>query len=448
MASVSEQFLANLSWKSWAQAKDLQKRILFMLGVLIVYRFGTYIPLPGINATAMQALAQQYGGKGILAMFNMVSGGALERMSVFVLNLMPYISASIIVQLMSAISPHFMALKKEGDSGKRKLAQYTRYGTVALASFQALAMSSALMLQPNVVFDPGLFFHLSTLVTIVGATLFLMWLGEQITNRGIGNGSSMIIYAGIMANLPRSIFKTLELGRTGGVSSSQMLLTVGFAVAIIAFIVFMERAYRKVIVQYPKRQVGQRVYAGEQAYMPFKLNASGVLSPIFAATLLGFFKLLANWPFLKNVPVVSGLFSVLFSDQTPIGLLVQIMLIVFFAFFYTTIVFNPDETAENLRKNGAFIPGYRPGTMTRDYFIYLLNRLTVIGAGYIAFVVVMPELMNIVFGLNFPFQGTSFLISVSVSLELISQVHSYIISHQYKSLLRRSEPLKGANQNL
>lgn len=443
MASVAEQFLSNLSWKSWTQAKDLHKRIMFMLGVLVVYRFGTYVPLPGVNPEAMKALAQEYGGKGILAMFNMVSGGALERMSVFVLNLMPYISASIIVQLMSSISPHFMALKKEGDSGKRKLTQYTRYGTVALASFQALGMSSALMTQPNVVFEPGIFFHLTTLVTIVGATLFLMWLGEQITNRGIGNGSSMIIYAGIMANLPKSIFRTLEMGRTGGVSSMQMILTVVFAVFIIAFIVFMERAYRKVIVQYPKRQVGQRIYAGEQTYMPFKLNASGVLSPIFAATLLGFFKLLGNWPILKSIPVVSTVFATLFSDQGPIGLCVQISLIVFFAFFYTTIVFNPDETAENLRKNGAFIPGYRPGIMTRDYFIYLLNRLTVIGAAYIAFVVVMPDLMNIIFKLNFPFQGTSFLISVSVSLELISQVHSYIISHQYRSLLRRQEPVKG-----
>jgi len=443
MASVAEQFLSNLSWSSWAKAKDLHKRILFMLGVLIVYRFGTYVPLPGINPEAMKALAQEYGGKGILAMFNMVSGGALERMSIFVLNLMPYISASIIVQLMSAISPYLMALKKEGESGKRKLTQYTRYGTVALASFQALGMSSALMTQPNVVFDPGIFFHLTTLVTIVGATLFLMWLGEQITNRGIGNGSSMIIYAGIMANLPKSIFRTLELGRTGGISSYQMGLTFLFAVGIIAFIVFMERAYRKVIVQYPKRQVGQRIYAGEQTYMPFKLNASGVLSPIFAATLLGFFKLLGNWPFIKSIPVVNTVFATMFSDQGPISLCVQVLLIVFFAFFYTTIVFNPEETAENLRKNGAFIPGYRPGEKTKEYFIYLLNRLTVLGAAYIAFVVIMPDLMNIVFKLNFPFQGTSFLISVSVSLELISQIHSYIISHQYRSLLRRQEPVKG-----
>jgi preprotein translocase subunit SecY len=276
-------------------------------------------------------------------------------------------------------------------------------------------MSSALMLQPNVVFDPGFFFHLTTLVTIVGSTLFLMWLGEQITNRGVGNGSSMIIYAGIMANLPKSIFRTLELGRTGGVSAFQMLLTAVFAVGIIAFIVFMERAYRKVIVQYPKRQVGQRIYAGE----------------------------LSNWPFLKSVPVISPILGFLFSDQVTVGLCVQITLIMFFAFFYTTIVFNPDETAESLRKNGAFIPGYRPGIMTRNYFIYLLNRLTVIGAAYIAFVVVMPDLMNIFFDLNFPFQGTSFLISVSVSLELISQVHSYIISHQYGSVLRQNQHAKG-----
>jgi preprotein translocase subunit SecY len=437
VASVSEQLLANLSWRSWTQAKDLHKRILFTLGIFIIYRIGTYIPLPGINAVAMQALAEKYQ-HGFLAMFNMVSGGALSRMSIFALNLMPYISSSIIVQLMTAIFPYFIALKKEGESGKRRLSQYTRYGTVGLASLQAAGISSALMAQSGLVLDPGIFFYFSTIITIVGATLFLMWLGEQITARGLGNGSSMIIYAGIMANLPGAILKALESSRTGIVSTAELFATVIGGLLIIAFIVFMERAYRKVVVQYPKRQVGRHIYGGEQTYMPLKLNSTGVLPPIFAVALLGFFRMLGSWPLLNYVPVVRDTLDILFSDRGVIGILVQIFLIIFFAFFYTTVVFNPEETAENLRKNGAFIPGYRPGVMTANYLIYLLNRLTTIGAVYIAFVVVLPTVLNRIFNLDFTFQGTSLLISVSVSLEIISQVHSYIISHQYGNLLKKS----------
>lgn len=436
-SSVAEQLVATLSWKAWAQAKDLHKRIFFMLGVLIIYRLGTYIPLPGIDPLAMKAVAEEYGGQGILGMFNMVSGGALERMGIFALNLMPYISASIIVQLMTAIFPYFVALKKEGESGKRKLSQYTRYGTVGLASFQSMSLAALLMSKPGIVYDPGGFFYISTLVTVVGATLFLMWLGEQITARGIGNGSSMIIYAGIMANLPISVGRALMTSRAEGVSSLQVLAVVVGASLIIGFIVFMEKAYRKIVVQYPKRQVGRHVYGGEQTYMPLKLNATGVLPPIFAAALLGFFKMLGSWPLLQKIPVLNGILSTFFADYGPISLLVQVVLIVFFSFFYTTIVFNPEETAENLRKSGAFIPGYRPGVMTANYFTYLLDRLTVVGSVYIAFVVVLPAMANYLFSLRFPFQGTSFLISVSVSLELISQVHSYIISHQYGALLRR-----------
>jgi preprotein translocase subunit SecY len=435
--SVAEQFLANLSWKSWSQAKDLHKRIFFTLGILIVYRLGTYVPLPGVNPEAMRALAKEYGGQGLLNMFNLVSGGALERMSVFALNLMPYISSSIIVQLLTALLPYFMALKKEGESGKRKLNQYTRYGTVGLASFQAVVLASVLMSRPGVVYEPGSFFYVTTIVTIVGATLFLMWLGEQITARGIGNGSSMIIYAGIMANLPGAIAQTLEMGRMGNITPAQMIFTGAAIVAIIAFIVFMERAYRKVTVQYPRRQMGQQVYGAEQTYMPLKLNTTGVLPPIFAATILGFFDTLMNWPLLKKVPFLGDILGFALGRQGLGILFVQATLIIFFSFFYTTIVFNPEETAESLRKNGAFIPGYRPGAMTAGYFVYLLNRLTVLGSGYIAFIVILPALVNWGLGLNFPFQGTSFLISVSVSLELISQVHSYIISHQYGDLLRK-----------
>lgn len=436
MASVSEQLLENLSWKSWSQATDLHKRILFTLGIFIVYRLGTYIPLPGVNPEILKVLANKYN-QGFLGMFNIVSGGALERMTIFVLNLMPYITSSIIVQLMTSIYPHFMALKKEGDSGRRKLTQYTRYGTVGLASFQGIGIASLLISSPGLVLDPGIFFYLSTIITIVGATLFLMWLGEQITARGLGNGSSMIIYAGIIANMPIAIIRTVELGRTGGNSLMEMLIIFGGAIAIIGFIVFMERAYRKVTVQYPRRQVGKQTYGAEQTFMPIKLNSTGVLSPIFAMALLGFFRMMGNWPLVAHIPIVRDVFAVFSFDNGIISILVQVALIVFFAFFYTTIVFNPEETTENLRKSGAFIPGYRPGVMTANYLTSLLHRLTVVGSAYIAFVVVLPALLNRLFYLNFPFQGTSFLIAVSVSLEIISQVHSYIISHQYGALLKR-----------
>ncbi len=442
MASMTEQFLAHLSWKSWSQAKDLHKRILFTLGVLIVYRLGCYIPIPGVNPEAMKMLAKEYSGQGILSMFNMISGNSLERMAIFALNLMPYISASIIVQLLTAIVPYFMALKKEGESGKRKLSQYTRYGTVAIASMQGIGLASALMLRPGIVYQPGIFFSFSLVVTVLGATLFLMWLGEQITARGVGNGSSMIIYAGILSSLPRSILEALEMSRTGGVASSDVLLAALAVVAVVFFVVFMERSYRKIPVNYPKRQVGHQIVGGQQTYMPLKLNITGVLPPIFASAILGFLDMFSRMPFWTHVPVISSLMGSAGSGKGYTLLTVQVFLIVFFAFFYTTIVFNPEETAENLRKSGAFIPGYRPGAMTANYFVYLLNRLTVIGSFYIALVVVLPSLANIMFGLNFPFQGTSFLISVSVSLELISQVHSYIISHQYGHLMR-----KGTKQN-
>lgn len=439
MTSVSEQLIANSSWSAWKKAKDLHKRIFFTLFILIIYRFGSYIPLPGINPEQMRLLAEQHKS-GFLGMFNMVSGGALERMSVFALNLMPYISSSIIVQLMTAIFPYFMALKKEGASGRRKLSQYTRYGTIGLAIFQAIALSSALMSQGGaVVYDPGFFFIFSTIVTILGATLFLMWLGEQITARGVGNGSSMIIYGGIMAVLPRAIFHTLELNRTGGVASSEMVFTVLGTVAVIAFIVFMERSFYKVKVQNPRQKMAStgHVYGTEQTYIPLKLNPTGVLPPIFAMALLGFFKILGSWPLLQSVPILKTVFGTLFADGGLISIIIQFILIIFFAFFYTTIVFNTEETADNLRKNGSFIPGYAPGVKTAQYFVYLLNRLTVIGSAYLACIVVLPSFLNYAFGTNFTFQGTSFLISVSVSLELISQVHSHLVSHQYGHLMRK-----------
>lgn len=435
MASVSEQLLANLSWKAWTQATDLHKRILFTLGIFIVYRIGTYIPLPGIDPAELALLAEKHMTKGILGMFNVVSGGALQNMGIMMLNLMPYISSSIIIQLMTAIFPYFIALKKEGESGRRKLTQYTRYLTIVLASVQALGAARAMVAYPRLVIDPGISFYVSTCVTIVGATLFLMWLGEQITSRGVGNGSSMIIYAGIMAKLPQIIFEKLEVGRVGGLSSAAMMAVVGSIIALVVFVVFMERAYRKVIVQYPKRQFGRQVYSAEQTYMPIKLNMTGVLPPIFAMALLSFFQMLAKAPFVESIGWLRFAMQMVFEGWGFV--IFQVFMIVFFAFFYTTIVFNPEETAENLRKNGGFVPGYRPGSMTAEFFVRLLNRLTVIGASYLAFVVIFPGLMNFLFHLDFPFQGTSLLIAVSVSMDIIVQVHSYLIAHQYGALMRK-----------
>lgn len=437
MASVSEQLLANLSWKAWAQAKDLHKRIWFTIGIFIVYRFGTYIPLPGIDPSEMAAWSGQHS-KGILAMFNMVSGGALARMSIMALNLMPYISASIIVQLLTAVFPYFIALKKEGESGKRKLSQYTRYGTVALASVESYGMAAWIMSFPRLVVDPSAFFYVTTVVTMVGATLFLMWLGEQITSRGVGNGSSMIIYAGIVSGLPAKIINTLISSRSGGVHPVMIFASIFGVVAIIAFIVFMERAYRKVVIQYPKRQVGRQVFGAEQTYMPIKLNSSGVLPPIFAMALLSFVRVFAQSGVVMNVPILRTFFQYFFMESW-LFILVQVAFITFFAFFYTPIVFNPEETSENLRKNGGFISGYRPGKMTSDFFEYLINRLTVIGAAYISFVVILPAVLNAFFKLEFSFQGTSFLIAVGVSMDMITQIHSYLIAHQYDMLLKKKK---------
>jgi preprotein translocase subunit SecY len=441
MASASEQLLANLSWRAWSQASDLHRRIFFTLGVFIVYRLGSYIPLPGINPIEMKALASE-NNTGLLAMFNIISGGALERMSIFALNLMPYITSSIIVQLMTGVFPYFEALKKQGETGKQTLNKYTRYGTVLLASFQSFGIAAFLMERPGLVLDPGIFFYIVTVLTIVGSSLFLMWLGEQISSRGVGNGSSMIIFAGIVASLPQSVLQTLELSRTGGLSSGMMIATILIACSIIGFIVFMEKAYRKVLVQYPKRQAqpGQpNAYGAEQSYMPIKINSTGVLPAIFSSALLGFLKMIGQFRFLEHVPWLQDGLQSIFMDGGTWSMVIQAALMIFFSFFYTSIVFNPEETAESLRKNGAFIPGYRPGMMTAEYIEYLLHRLTAIGSLYLAFIVILPAFLNRIFSLKLPFQGTSFLILVSVSLEIITQVHSYLISHQYSHLLRKKK---------
>lgn len=441
MSSAAEQLASNLSWSSFAKAEDLKKRILFTLAVLLVYRLGTYIPLPGINPEIIRELTSQNAG-GLLGMLDMFSGGALGRMTIMALNLMPYISASIIVQLMTAISPHFEALKKEGDSGRKKLNQYTRYGTVFLASIQAYAIAVGLErmtgMSGSAVLDPGFFFRASTVITLVGSTLFLMWLGEQITARGIGNGTSMIIYAGIVANLPQSALRALELSRTGAVHVFILLLGLCVVAAVIMFIVFMERAHRKVVVQYPKRQVGQRVFAGENTHLPIKLNSTGVIPPIFASSLL---LMPATVVGFSSAATQSGWLSYVtqfLAHGSPVFMFLYALLIIFFAFFYTSIVFNPVETAENLRKNGGFIPGYRPGKMTVDYFDYLLTRLTVLGAVYLAFICILPEILMSQVTLSFYFGGTSLLIVVSVTMDTVAQVHSHLIAHQYEGLIKKS----------
>ena len=457
MKSVSDQFVSQISWQSFYQAKDLHKKVIFTLLALFVYRLGTYIPLPGINPQAMKTLAQEYSGRGILSMLNMISGGALERMGIFALNLMPYISSSIIIQLMGSVSPYLAALKKEGESGKHKLTQYTRYGTILLSLVQGASLISVLSMQSGVVYESGPFFYAAALSTIAGSTLFLMWMGEQITARGIGNGSSMIIYAGIMANLPGNIIGHLQQARMGN-AVYKVLLSVLCASALIAFIIFMEQAYRKVIIEYPQMRIGQKIGSKEKSYIPLKLNPSGVLPPIFAATLIGFFKILGNASWLdtsryhfsgytaKVISFFSRTLALLLSDSNMLGVLCHCVLIMIFCVFYTSIVFNTEETSENLRKSGAFIPGHRPGLMTKKHLDGILSRITVVGAMYIAFIATLPAILNILFHFNFPFQGTSILISVSITLDIISHIHSYIISHQYKTALNRRSTIRGKNR--
>lgn len=444
MASAAEQLAANINLKAFSKASDLKKRIWFTIGVLIVYRLGTYIPLPGINPAVMAEFARTHGG-GIFGMVDMFSGGALSRMSIMALNIMPYISASIIVQLMTAISPQFEALKKEGESGRRKLNQYTRYLTVLIAVLQsygtAVGLESLQGGAGSAVIDPGIFFRLTTVITIVGATLFLMWLGEQITSRGIGNGISLVIFAGIVANLPSSIVNALELGRTGALSYIFILFILVFSVAMMAFIVFMERAQRRVFIQYPKRQMGNKMYGGESSHLPIKLNSTGVIPPIFASSLL----LLP-----VSIAQLSGgggpeWLQLIFAGLRHGGVVyisLYLFLIVFFAFFYTSIVFNPQETAENLKKAGGFIPGCRPGKNTADYLDAVMTRLTVIGAAYLAFVCAVPEFFYAAYSLPFYLGGTTFLIAVSVPMDTVAQIHSHLLAHQYEGLLKKTR-LKG-----
>ncbi len=437
MVSAAEQLAANLNFSALAKAEELKKRIWFTVGALLVYRFGTYIPLPGIDPSAWDQIFRSQAG-GILGMFNMFSGGGIHRMAIFALNIMPYISASIIIQLMTTVSPTLEQLKKEGEQGRKVMNQYTRYLTVGLAGFQSYGIAMGLEGAGNVVSDPGWFFRLETVITLTGGTMFLMWLGEQVTSRGIGNGISLIILAGIVAELPSAIAGTLELGRQGALSTGLILVVLVMAVAVIGFIVFMERAQRRLLIQYPKRQVGNRMFEGQSSHLPLKLNTSGVIPPIFASSLLLLPTTVANFN-AGQLPDWGAAIVAQLSHGRPLFLALYVGLIVFFAFFYTAIVFNPTETAENLKKHGGFIPGIRPGERTAEHIDYVLSRITVIGAGYLALVCLLPEILISYAAVPFYFGGTSLLIVVSVTMDTVAQIQGYLLAHQYEGLIKRSK---------
>jgi len=443
MASAAEQLAANINFGSIAKAEELKKRIWFTLGALIVYRLGTYIPLPGIDPEALRQSFQSASG-GVLGLFNMFSGGAVERMAIFALNIMPYISASIIIQLLTSVMPSLEALKKEGETGRKILNQYTRYLTVFLAVFQSWGIAVGLQSSGSIVQSPGPFFLISTVITLTGGTMFLMWLGEQITSRGIGNGTSLIIFAGIVANLPSAIAGTLELGRQGAISTGLIIGVLVMAVAIIYFVVFMERAQRRLLINYPKRQVGNRMYEGQTSFLPLKLNTSGVIPPIFASSLLLLPATIASFQSTQDGGIISMLTTYL-GHGRPAYMFMYAALIVFFAFFYTAIVFNPQETADNLKKQGGFIPGIRPGERTAEFIDQVLTRITVIGAAYLVVICLIPELLVSYAALPFYFGGTSLLIVVSVTMDTVAQVHGHLLAHQYEGLVKKAK-LKGARR--
>ncbi len=437
MVSAAEQLAANINFSALGKAEELKKRIWFTLGALLVYRLGTYIPLPGIDPSAWEQIFRTQAG-GILGMFNMFAGGGIQRMAIFALNIMPYISASIIIQLMTTVSPTLEALKKEGEAGRKTINQYTRYLTVLLAVFQAYAIATGLEGAGNVISDPGWMFRISTVITLTGGTMFLMWLGEQITSRGIGNGISLIIMAGIVAELPSAIAGTLELGRQGALSTGLILVVIVMAVVVTAFIVFMERAQRRLLIQYPKRQVGNRMFEGQSSHLPLKLNTSGVIPPIFASSLLLLPTTIANFNAGQGPAWLQTLTTQL-SHGRPLFLVLYISLIVFFCFFYTAIVFNPTETADNLKKHGGFIPGIRPGERTAEYIDYVLTRITVIGAIYISIVCLIPEVLISYAAVPFYFGGTSLLIVVTVTMDTVAQVQGHLLAHQYEGLIKKSK---------
>ncbi len=445
MASTAEQLAANLNFGAFAKADELKKRILFTLGALIVYRIGTYIPLPGINPAALAQLFNNTNG-GLLGLFNLLAGGAVGRMAIFALNIMPYISASIIIQLMTSVSKQLENLKKEGDSGRKQLNQYTRYLTVFIAFFQAYGISVGLESSSSLVIDPGLFFRISTVITLVGGTMFMMWIGEQITSRGIGNGISLIIFSGIVAQLPGGIARFLELGREGAISTGIILAAFVIAIFIIAFVVFMERAQRRLTIQYPKRQMGNKMYEGQSSHLPLKLNTAGVIPPIFASSLLLMPVTVAQF-YAAGGPSWLTTVTALLGHGQPLFIGLYLALIIFFAFFYTAVVFNPVETADNLKKHGGFVPGIRPGERTAEYIDYVLTRITAIGALYIAFVCVLPEILISYTGQAIYLGGTSLLIVVTVTMDTVAQVQGHLFAHQYEGLIKKAR-LKGRRKKV
>jgi preprotein translocase subunit SecY len=453
MASAAEQLARNMQWSSFAKAKDLQARIWFTIIVLVVYRIGTFIPMPGINIENFAASFQD-AKSGILGMFNMFSGGAVERLAIFALNVMPYISASIIIQLLASFPGRLEQLKKDGEQGRQQLNQYTRYLTVVLAIMQSYGIAVGLQGSPGVVNDPGLLFVLSTIITLTGGTMFLMWLGEQITARGIGNGVSLIIFAGIVAEVPRALFQSAALVEEGSVQGFALVIMAAIMLAAVVLIVFVERSQRRILVQYPKRQVAaNRPAQAETSFLPLKINTAGVIPPIFASSLLllpttiasfiGTAEPAADAPAWMKVgqETLNAMVGALGHGQ-PLFIALYGVLIIFFCFFYTSIVFNTEETADNLRKNGGFLPGIRPGARTAEYFDKVMTRLTVIGSVYIAAVCLIPEAIIPTLGMSFYLGGTSLLIVVSVTIDTVSQIQSHMLAHQYEGLLKKSK-MKG-----
>ncbi|MDW3205870.1 MAG: preprotein translocase subunit SecY [Alphaproteobacteria bacterium] len=444
MASAAEQLAANFNFGSIAKATELKQRIWFTLGALIVYRIGTYIPLPGIDPVILSDIFEQQRG-GVLDMVNAFAGGAIGRMAIFALNIMPYISASIIMQLLTAVFPTLEQLKKEGESGRKKINQYTRYLTVILAAVQGYGIAVGLeglntSAGSSAVIEPGWYFRATAVITLVGGTVFLMWLGEQITQRGVGNGISLIIFAGIVAEFPAALAATFELGRSGQLSTPILLGFLMLAIGVIVFIVFVERAQRRILVQYPKRQMGNKMYGGDTSHLPLKINTAGVIPPIFASSILLMPLTVANFsgPAGADGGLLAEISSYLGRGQ-PLYLAMYIGMIVFFAFFYTAVVFNPQDTADNLKRNGGFVPGIRPGKNTADYLDYVLTRLTVVGAAYLALVCLLPELLISQFAVPFYLGGTTLLIVVTVTMDTVTQIQSHLIAHQYEGLIKKAK---------
>ena len=429
---------------AFGKTSELKNRILFCLGAIVVYRLGAHIPVPGIDPLVLKKLFDSQSG-GILGMFNMFSGGALKRFTLFALGIMPYISASIIMQLLTVVSPQLEQLKKDGEAGRRLITKYTRYGTVILAAFQALGISIALESQPGLVLDPGLAFRLTTVVTLVSGTMFLMWLGEQITERGIGNGISIIIFSGIVAGLPHAIGSTLELARTGAFSIPLVFFLFAATILVTALVVFVERGQRKITVNYAKRQVGNKLYGGQTSHLPLKLNMAGVIPPIFASSIILFPVTLAGWFGSSEKMLWLKDIGAAISPGQPIYIFLFAVAIVFFCFFYTALVFNPKETADNLKKGGAFVPGIRPGEQTAKYIDTIMGRLTLVGAVYITLVCLLPEFLILKFNVPFYFGGTSLLIIVVVTMDFMTQVQSHLMSYQYEGLLKKANFKGGAN---